>query len=156
MDSSIKFNTKAKEYVPKSKTTNVENLTENFNKIQFNLEAEKFVPKPKPVNVKGGFTVGSIDDSDEEEQKEKIKVEAPSKKVEPNFSELQNEAEQDEDIELEINNGIDDDSDHENEWIPKFKSCICCKGFVYNCKGEVCSSLECCFCKAQEDFDPEI
>lgn len=159
MNSSIKFNTKAKEYVPKLKTQapNVEKLADNLDKIQFNLKAEEFVPKPKATNVKSGFIVGSIDDSDEEEQQQKFTINAPVKKVEqPKLNEPQNETEQDDDIDLEINNDLEDDSDHENEWIPKFKSCLCCKGFVYNCKGEVCANLECCFCKAQEDFDPEI
>lgn len=53
-------------------------------------------------------------------------------------------------IEAEIDN---DDSEDEEKWVPEFQNCDCCKGFVYNCVGEICKSMGCCFCKMKYDID---
>ena len=48
-----------------------------------------------------------------------------------------------------------EDSEDEDKWIPKYKDCECCSGFVYKCKGEACSSLGECYCKMKDDIDDE-
>ena len=55
----------------------------------------------------------------------------------------------------DVNNDDNDEND-ENEWILKFKNCCCCKGYINKCNGDICSSLGVCYCKAQEEFDPEM
>ena len=46
-----------------------------------------------------------------------------------------------------------DESEDEDKWVPKYKNCECCHGFVYKCKGETCSSLGQCYCKMKDDCD---
>ena len=48
-----------------------------------------------------------------------------------------------------------EDSEDEDKWIPKYKDCECCSGFVYKCKGEACSSLGECYCKMRDDMDED-
>ena len=48
-----------------------------------------------------------------------------------------------------------DDSIDEDKWLPKYKDCECCHGFVYKCKGEACSALGQCYCKMKDDVDDE-
>ena len=49
----------------------------------------------------------------------------------------------------------ENDSDDEDKWIPKYKDCPCCYGFVYKCKGDTCSSLGQCYCKMKDDVEDE-
>ena len=71
------------------------------------------------------------------------------------------EQNQEEKTEEEIKNAkievSDDDSEEEDkdEWVPKYKDCKCCYGFVYNCKGETCANLGQCFCKMKDDIEKE-
>ena len=46
-----------------------------------------------------------------------------------------------------------DDSIDEDKWLPKYKDCECCHGFVYKCKGDACSALGQCYCKMKDDVD---
>ena len=45
----------------------------------------------------------------------------------------------------------DDLSDDEDKWFPMYRDCECCKGFVYNCKGEACVDLGQCYCKMKDE-----
>lgn len=158
-DSNIVFNKEAKVYVPKKKKQEEDKLTntnpqtiisnsevdkenkedeENQKNIQFNLNAKEYVPK-KETEI-NGYKIEGLDDEEEEESEDDI------------IDELVNQ---------ELNDPIDpyaledeDESDDE-KWFPKYKDCTCCEGYIYKCAGDVCTSLGVCFCKAQEDYDPE-
>ena len=74
------------------------------------------------------------------------------------LKDLENEVIQE--IEKEKINIYDDESEEEEDegkdkWIPKYKDCQCCYGFVYNCKGNTCASLGQCFCKMKDDIEEE-
>ena len=98
-------------------------------KLQFNLEAKEYKPKEKVEYVEG-------DDDEDDEVKEKMDM-------------IVKDMVEDEVME-EIGN---DESEDEDKWVPKYKNCECCHGFVYKCKGETCSSLGQCYCKMKDDCD---
>ena len=50
----------------------------------------------------------------------------------------------------------DDLSDDEDKWLPMYRDCECCKGFVYNCKGEACVDLGQCYCKMKDECDKKL
>ena len=58
-------------------------------------------------------------------------------------------------MEKEMKRENENDSDDEDKWIPKYKDCPCCYGFVYKCKGDTCSSLGQCYCKMKDDVENE-
>ena len=37
-----------------------------------------------------------------------------------------------------------------DEFDKTYESCVCCKGFVTNCGGEMCNVIGCCYCKAND------
>ena len=144
-NNNIVFNKEAKEYVPKKKKQEEETkipeqkqqeIKENDKEkknIEFNLNAKEFVPKNTEYQIEG------LEEEADEEDDDIL----------------------DELVNQELNDPIDpipideeDESDDE-KWFPKYKDCTCCKGYIYKCSGDVCASLGVCFCKAQEDFDPE-
>lgn len=151
----IIFNKQAKEYVPKKKreeknnekketeiekdTTIIKTNSEEQNKdsLQFNLKAKEYVPKTVTY---GGYQVEGLDDDGEDEEVEDDVID-----------ELVNQ-ELDEPIDPM---GDDEEESDDEKWFPKYKDCSCCKGYIYKCTGDVCTSLGVCFCKAQEDYDPE-
>lgn len=156
------FNKSAKEYKPKESQCEIMRLPSNIavfngqplnepNNIKFNLNAKEFSPKKIK---KEGFVIGSLDDSDEEKE-ESISITNLDSKLE-NVNEDVKADENDIDIEDLIENGIEDIDEDEEEWIPKFKNCPCCKGYIYKCNQTVCQSLGVCYCKAQEEFDPDM
>ena len=98
-------------------------------KLQFNLEAKEYKPKEKVEYVEG-------EDDEDDEVKEKMDM-------------IVKDMVEDEIME-EIGN---DESEDEDKWVPKYKNCECCHGFVYKCKGETCSSLGQCYCKMKDDCD---
>ena len=98
-------------------------------KLQFNLEAKEYKPKEKVEYVEG-------DDDEDDEVKEKMDM-------------IVKDMVEDEVME-EIGN---DESEDEDKWVPKYKNCECCHGFVYKCKGDTCSSLGQCYCKMKDDCD---
>ena len=98
-------------------------------KLQFNLEAKEYKPKEKVEYVEG-------DDDEDDEVKEKMDM-------------IVKDMVEDEVME-EIGN---DESEDEDKWVPKYKNCECCHGFVYKCKGDTCSSLVQCYCKMKDDCD---
>jgi hypothetical protein len=132
------LSTRAKEYKPKQKVETVEKGIEDLKikddtKILYNLNATVFKPK---VEKTYDFQVEDLEeDENDDDEDDKIMEDLIAK----------------EQIELP---GDDDESD-DDKWFPKYKDCTCCKGYVYKCEGDVCKSLGSCFCKAQEDFEPE-
>ena len=144
----IVLNVKAKEYVPKKKKTpeeeNKENTENNINNnkeissnnINFNLDAKEFVPK-QLQNI-DGYLVNDLEDDEEDEVDE-----------DDVLNDLVNQ-------ELEDPMQLDDEESDEDKWFPKYKDCSCCNGYIYKCSGDVCTSLGVCFCKAQEDYDPDV
>ena len=48
-----------------------------------------------------------------------------------------------------------EEDEEKDEWIPKYKDCPCCYGFVFNCKGDTCASLGQCYCKMKDDIEEE-
>lgn len=56
----------------------------------------------------------------------------------------------------EFNEMIDDiELFNKDEFDPNFKSCTCCKGFIYNCKSKVCENLGVCQCKAHSEMEED-
>ena len=121
------LNKAAKEFIP----------TKNRipEKLNFNKDAKEYVPKPK---VKVEYVEG---DDDEEEVKDEIDMMVKD--------EIENEVMN----ELTKEGHIDDDSEDEDKWFPKYKDCECCKGFVYKCPGESCKNLGQCYCKMKDEVD---
>jgi hypothetical protein len=157
----IVFNKEAKEYVPKKKKQEEEKTTMNSNSeiqssnivqkikkdeinekevknIQFNLNAKEYIPKKESDN--NGYKIEGLEDDAEEEESEDDII--------------------DELVNQELNDpidpyAVDEDESDDEKWFPKYKDCSCCEGYIYKCSGDVCTSLGVCFCKAQEDYDPE-
>ena len=98
-------------------------------KLQFNLEAKEYKPKEKVEYVEG-------DDDEDDQVKEKMDMIVKDMVEDEVMEELGN-----------------DESEDEDKWIPKYKNCECCHGFVYKCKGDTCSSLGQCYCKMKDDCD---
>ena len=96
------------------------------NKLNFNLDAKEYKPK---VNVGG-------DDDEDEGVKETMDIIVKDMAEDEVLEELGN-----------------DDSEDEDKCIQKYKDCKCCHGYIYKCKGEVCSSLGQCYCKMQDDCE---
>ena len=121
------LNKEAKEFIP----------TKNRipEKLNFNKDAKEYVPKPK---VKVEYVEG---DDDEEEVKDEIDMMVKD--------EIENEVMN----ELTKEGQIDDDSEDEDKWLPKYKDCECCHGFVYKCPGESCKNLGQCYCKMKDEVD---
>ena len=135
------LNKEAKEFIP----------TKNRvpDKLTFNENAKEYVPKEKrPVKEKVKIEYVEGDDEDEEEQ---VKDQIDMMMRDEIENEVMNELTKEEQI--------DDDSEDEDKWFPKYKDCDCCHGFVYKCPGESCKNLGQCFCKMKDevegDDDPE-
>ena len=86
---------------------------------------------------------------DEKEVEEKVK------EVIDNIIEDEENKEVMEEMKWEVCEESDIDSDDEDKWIPKYKDCPCCYGFVYKCKGKICASLRQCFCKMKDEIEEE-
>ena len=121
------LNKEAKEFIPtKNRIPEI---------LNFNKDAKQYVPKPK---VKVEYVEG---DDDEEEVKDEIDMMVKD--------EIENEVMN----ELTKEGHIDDDSEDEDKWFPKYKDCECCHGFVYKCPGESCKNLGQCYCKMKDEVD---
>ena len=121
------LNKEAKEFIP----------TKNRipEKLNLNKDAKEYIPKPK---VKVEYVEG---DDDDEEVKDEIDMMVKD--------EIENEVMN----ELTKEGNIDDDSEDEDKWFPKYKDCECCHGFVYKCPGESCKNLGQCYCKMKDEVD---
>ena len=129
------LNKEAKEFIP----------TKNRvpEKLKFNENAKEYVPKEqreiKP-KIKTVYIEG--DDEDEEEQ-----VKDQSDMM------MRDEIENEVMDELTKEGQVEDDSEDEDKWYPKYKDCECCHGFVYKCPGESCKNLGQCYCKMKDEVE---
>ena len=109
-----------------------------YPKNNFNLDAAQYVPKELLSYVK------NVEDYEEEvlEQIDDM---------------LGNELEKEVMNELEKHRNIECDyeSDDEDKWIPDYRNCACCHGYVYKCKGKTCISMGQCYCKMKDDLEKE-
>ena len=127
----------------------------NQNSDSSNQESLKYIPSqispPEPTNFDPAIP------PELEEQKQEEKTEEQIKEQIDNFilKDLEDE------VMEEIKNAKIEESDNDSEeddkdkWIPKYKDCKCCYGFVYNCKGDTCAMLGQCFCKMKDDIEKE-
>ena len=127
------LNTAATEYIPSKNRIP--------DKLNFNLSAAEFKPKE---------TVVEYVEADDDDNDELIKEEFDMIMGDVVENEVMNELAK----ERQLDNSSEDSED-EDKWIPKYKDCECCSGFVYKCKGEACSSLWECYCKMKDDVDDE-
>ena len=98
-------------------------------KLDFNLDAKEYKPKPAVEYVEA-------DDDDDEQIREQMDM------IEKDM------------LEQEVMQELgEDDSEDEDKWLPKYKDCECCHGFVYKCKGATCQALGQCYCKMKDDCD---
>lgn len=137
---------------------------DNISLKAFNLGAKEFKPKgeSKPqFSVNLGATEYlpssqvSITTKQENNESPLSNKDIPIEDNGDDFDELSDEMADDEAMEKIyqiIDNEIDNESDDE-KWFPKFENCECCKGFIYQCKGETCKDLGVCFCKVKNIHD---
>ena len=116
---------------------NIQNIIPEI--ININLKEED---KPKELNE----TEKKIEAEKEEEKVKEVIDDLYLKDIE---NEVMDE------MEKEMKKENENDSDDEDKWIPKYKDCPCCYGFVYKCKGDTCASLGQCFCKMKDDVEEE-
>ena len=115
---------------------------------------QNIIPEIIKINLKedGGQkelndTVKKIDAEEEEKVKEVIDN--------LYLKDIENEVIDEMEKEMKRENDNENDSDDEDKWIPKYKDCPCCYGFVYKCKGDTCASLGQCYCKMKDDVEEE-
>ena len=68
---------------------------------------------------------------------------------------IESEAQEEFAKQVDLNGSLDDESGDDEKWIPKYKDCPCCKGFVYNCNGDTCTLLGQCYCKMKDDIEED-
>ena len=129
----ITLNKDAKEFIPSK------------NRLNFNLDAKEYQPK-QPIEKTEYVECGDDDDENDEQVKEQIDIMMHDEIENEVMDELANQG--------KLGNDSDDSAD-EDKWLPKYKDCECCHGFVYKCKGETCSSLGQCYCKMKDDVDDD-
>ncbi len=114
----------------------------DYPKINFNLDAAQYIPKELPNELLN--YVDEVEDY-EEEILEKIDEMIGNELEKEVMSKLQEQR----------NMEGDYDSDDEDKWIPDYRNCACCHGYVYNCKGKTCISMGQCYCKMKDDLEKE-
>ena len=114
------------------------------NKLNFNLEASEYKPKEIIEYIESDYDEDERNDEQIQEEIDMIIGDVVENEV---MDELANQR--------KLDASSDEDSEDEDKWIPKYKDCQCCHGFVYCCKGEACSSLGQCYCKMKDDIDDE-
>ena len=129
-DDNKTLNTSAAEYIP----------TKNRipDKLNFNLNAAEYQPKEVIENTEDG---DEFNDEQIQDEMDMILGDVVHNEIMDEFAKQKNQEDSSE------------DSEDEDKWIPKYKDCECCSGFVYKCKGKACSSLGECYCKMRDDMD---
>lgn len=56
-------------------------------------------------------------------------------------------------ISYDSTNNIICDDNVATEFFPKYRSCKCCKGYIYNCQNETCLSIGQCCCSMADEMD---
>ena len=115
----------------------------DYPKINFNLDAAQYIPKELPNELLN--YVDEVEDY-EEEILEKIDEMIGNELEKEVMSKLQEQRNMEGDY---------DDSDDEDKWIPDYRNCACCHGYVYNCKGKTCIAMGQCYCKMKDDLEKE-
>ena len=111
-----------------------------------NKNAKEYIPTKRRIKREEESNIQKIqyieaDDDEEEENDIKEKID----KIEKDM------------IEEEAIEELGDDlSDDEDKWFPMYRDCECCKGFVFNCNGEICADLGQCFCKMKDECDKKL
>ena len=100
-------------------------------KLNFNLDAKEYKPKSEQKNI-------DLEEEDDEEINKNMDMIVNDMVVNDLIEEAQNDSDED-----------------ENKCFPKYKNCVCCKGYVYKCNGETCKSLGQCYCKMSDDCENE-
>ena len=111
-----------------------------------NKNAKEYIPSKCRIKRNEEYDIEKVqyieaddDEDDENDIQEKIeKIEKDMIEAEA-FEELGNDLSEDED-----------------KWIPMYRDCECCKGFVFNCKGETCADLGQCYCKMKDECDKKL
>ena len=113
---------------------------------------QNIIPEIIKINLKEDGGQKELNDTEKKidaEEEEKVK------EVIDNLYLKDIENEVIDEMEKEMKRENENDSDDEDKWIPKYKDCPCCYGFVYKCKGDTCSSLGQCYCKMKDDVEDE-
>ena len=131
-DDNKTLNTSAAEYIP----------TKNRipDKLNFNLNAAEYQPKEVIEYIEDR---DDVNDEQIQDEMDMILGDVVQNEIMDEFAKQKNQEDSSE------------DSEDEDKWIPKYKDCECCSGFVYKCKGEACSSLGECYCKMRDDMDED-
>ena len=77
------------------------------------------------------------------------------KMFDPNFIQFIEDVD-DEPEEEAFEEFANDLSEDEDMWLPKYKDCECCKGFVFKCNGKICADLGQCYCKMKDECDKKL
>ena len=102
----------------------------------FDSDAAHYIPK-ELMNY-----VEDVEDFEEE-------IQAQIDKMIEN--ELENEVR--DEMEKQMDLESDDESNDEDKWLPDYKDCPCCHGYVYNCKEKICIAMGQCYCKMKDDIE---
>lgn len=46
--------------------------------------------------------------------------------------------------------------DSQTTFESKFAGCECCKGYIYNCKAEMCHNMGVCYCVMREEMETTV
>ena len=132
------LNKEAKEFIP----------TKNRipEKLKFNENAKEYIPKEKR-QVKEKIKIEYVEGDDEDDE-EKVKDEIDMIMKDEIENEVMDELANQGKLENDSEDSIDED-----KWLPKYKDCECCHGFVYKCPGESCKNLGQCYCKMKDEVD---
>jgi len=146
------FNMNAKEFTPtkikmKVNQENTTNNVYNFSKIKQPLFAQyNFINNYKIDNIDNNED--NIKDSKENDKPTEEELNMIMRDLEENFDNEYNNYNND----IDNINDIDNDAD-DNLFYVSFKDCECCKGYVYNCKGNTCKFLGACYCIVKSECD---
>ena len=112
-----------------------------------NKDAKEYVPSKNRVDRNKDLDMGYVQyiEADEDEEDEERDIEEKIDNIEKDM--VEEEAIQ------ELANDLSEDEDM---WIPMYKDCECCKGFVFNCRGEICADLGQCYCKMKVECDKKL
>ncbi len=176
------LNSNAKCYIPKNKKVNEGTLTLNTNITKDNITTSKLIENLNETNINDkkieikdnnldklnldykpyipktkieGFNVEGLEEAEEEKEEEQEEEENDEEEIENELDKIINKELKDQHDVLDLDHEEDEISD-EDKWYPNYANCECCKGFIHKCENEVCKSLSVCYCKAQEDYDPEL
>ena len=129
-DDNKALNASAEEYIP----------TKNRipDKLNFNLNAAEYQPKEIIEYIEDS---DDVNDEQIQDEMDMILGDVVQNEIMDEYAKQKNQEDSSE------------ESEDEDKWIPKYKDCECCSGFVYKCKGEACSSLGECYCKMKDDMD---